>query len=143
MPTEKSRSIGHRYMEEIWNKGHLATVDALFAPNFFNHNDFHRQGSDRDGFKKLVTMMRTAFPDAQFTPDVLFAEDDKVACRWTLRGTHNDDFMDVHATGRQVSLTGIDIVRIDNDQIVEMWRNEDTMSLLDQLTRRIFIPPTP
>ena len=44
---------------------------------------------------------------------------DRVVVRWTGSGTHQGDQLGVRATGKQVRLTGIDILRIENGRIVE------------------------
>ncbi len=88
----------------------------------------------RAALKGLDTAYRTAFPDYRVTlDDDLLAEGDKVVGRWTMRGTHSGSFNGIPATGRAVSITGINILRIANGQVVEDWGAFDLLGLMQQV----------
>ncbi len=53
--------------------------------------------------------------------------------RWTFQGTHENEFVGVAATGRQVSLSGINIDRIVDGKFVERWYEMDRLGLMQQL----------
>jgi predicted ester cyclase len=59
--------------------------------------------------------------------------------RWIMRGTHNGPFMGIPATGKPVTVAGIDVFRIANGQIVELWQHLDHLGMLQQLG----VIPTP
>jgi predicted ester cyclase len=40
------------------------------------------------GYLAIIGMMRSGFPDIQWTLEEIVAEDDKIAARFTMRGTH-------------------------------------------------------
>ena len=61
------------------------------------------------------------------------AEGDKVAYRYTVRGTHQNAFMGIAATGKQIRFTGIHIYRVWNGQLQEEWENWDTLGVMRQL----------
>ena len=63
----------------------------------------------------------------------MIAEGDKVVVSWAVQGTQRGRFMDVPPTGKQVTLTGINIYRLRDGKIVERWAEEDGLSLLHQL----------
>ena len=44
------------------------------------------------GYLMIISMMRSGFPDIQWTLEDLITEGDKVAARFTMRGTHNGEF---------------------------------------------------
>jgi len=79
-------------------------------------------------------MFRAAFSDTQTTVDDAIAEGDKVAWRWTFRGTHTSPFMGIPATGKAITLTGITIDRVVGNQIVERWNQADFMGMMQQLS---------
>ena len=64
-----------------------------------------------------------AFPDLVMTPEFVIAEGDMVAARWTIRGTQHGQWAGVAASGRQIEFTGVNIFRIENDQITAIWNN--------------------
>ena len=80
----------------------------------------------------------TAFPDMHVTIEDQIAEGDKVASRLTVSGTHKGDFMGMAPTGKQMMITGIDIVHIKDGKAVERWGNLDDLGLMQQLGA---IPP--
>ena len=82
-----------------------------------------------------------AFPDIEFTVDDLFAVDDRVAVRWTAGGTHEADFWGIAPTGNEMHLSGIDVVRVANGRIGEVWTVYDSATLLQQLD--VDLPVTP
>ena len=87
----------------------------------------------RKTFKQRFTAVRAAFPDANLTIEDGIAVGDKVASRWTLRGTHTGPFASVAPTGRHVVITGMNICRIQGGKVVEHWANFDHLGLLQQL----------
>jgi predicted ester cyclase len=67
------------------------------------------------------------------TCEDLIAEGDKVVSRFTMSGTHSDEFMGVPPTGRRVTMSGIDIVRVAGGKITEFWYSEHLLELLQKL----------
>ena len=63
----------------------------------------------------------------------MIAEGEKVVVRFTDRGTHHGDGMDLPPTGKQVTWTGIDIFRIADGRIAEGWGISDFFGLMRQL----------
>jgi steroid delta-isomerase-like uncharacterized protein len=132
MSTIENKSIVRHFIAEVINQGRLALIDELLAPTY----RYHAPGmevSTPEGMEQLFTVLRTAFPDWHETTEELIAEGDKVVFRVTGHGTHQGDFMGVPPTGKQVSMSGIDIVRIEDGKLVEHWANFDQMGLLQQL----------
>jgi predicted ester cyclase len=78
-------------------------------------------------------VFRDAFPDLRFTAEDIIAEGDKVAARYTMRGTHQGEFMGVAPTGNRIEVTGIDIVRFEGGKMVEHWANSDELGMMQQL----------
>jgi predicted ester cyclase len=57
-----------------------------------------------------------------------------VVVRWTGTGTHQGDQLGVPATGKQVRLTGIDILRIEEGRVVERWGETNGLEMMQQIT---------
>jgi steroid delta-isomerase-like uncharacterized protein len=141
MSTEQNKTLVRRYWEEVWNKGNLAVADELIASDF----DGHPQPSDPDfgrgpaGQKQLVGMYRTAFPDVRMTIEDMTAEGDRVVLRWTARGTQTGAFMEIAATGKPTTVTGMVLNRLAAGKIAEGWGNFDALGMMQQLG----VIPTP
>lgn len=131
MSTEENKAIARRWMEEIWGKGSLAAIDELLAPDFVFNYAPAGVARDREAYKQTVTM--APFADIHSTIEDMVAEGDKVAVRWTYRGTHKGEFMGIAPTGKQVTMTGISIIRIVGGKIVEEWGEMDMLGMMQQL----------
>ncbi|MCQ3973778.1 MAG: hypothetical protein DPW09_10070 [Anaerolineae bacterium] len=78
-------------------------------------------------------MFLSGFPDGQWVEEDLMAEGDKVVGRYTFHGTHQGEFFGIPATGKQVTVSNIHIMRFVDGKIVEHWGNGDDLGLLQQL----------
>jgi predicted ester cyclase len=134
MSTEDNKAIVRRVIEEIWEKGNLAAVDELIAPNFvMNDPNFEVHGPE--GFKEMVKATHTAFPDIQSTIRDQIAEGDKVLTRFTQRCTHKGEFgwFGIAPTGKELTIEGMEVVRIENGKLVERWVRLDLLGMLQQM----------
>jgi steroid delta-isomerase-like uncharacterized protein len=129
---EENKEIVYR-LNDIW-QGDLEIVDELVAEDYRNHNPIVPDAPPGpEGFKQNVSALLTAFPDIDWTIEDVIAEDDKVVFRAIGRGTHEGEFMGIESTGREVTLSGIVIFRIDDGRVVERWAQFDTIGMLRQL----------
>jgi steroid delta-isomerase-like uncharacterized protein len=134
MTTQENKALIQRYFDEAWNQGQLSVLDEIMAADYINHNPaVPGLPPGPEGVKPIMAGFRQAFPDLHFTLDEMLAEEDKVVTRWTLRGSHQGEFMGIPATGKSISVMGIQIERILGSQIVEHWRQSDDLGLLQQL----------
>lgn len=144
MPTEDNQDLAHRVAEEerkamvrrvyeAFSSGDLDALDELLDPNFVDHNPIPGQAPGAEGVKQTIAMFRSGFPDLRATVEDLIAEGHTVASRLTYRGTHQGEFMGMPATGKQVTVSWMDIMRIDGGRITERWGNGDELGMLQQL----------
>jgi steroid delta-isomerase-like uncharacterized protein len=132
MSPDENKTLVRRFIEEVISQGNLAVLTDLLAP----HYQYHAPGmevSGPDGMHQVFSMLRTAFPDWYETIDDLIAEGDKVVFRVTGRGTHRGPFSGIPPMGKQVTMQGIDIVRIADGKLVEHWAIFDQLGMLQQL----------
>lgn len=111
-----------------------AVVDEFFARDFVSHNNPPGFPPGVEGVKQFFTMFRDAFPDVSVAIDEIVVDGDRVAVATTFTGTHEGELMGVAPTGRSVSVTGIDIVRVADSKIVEHRGLTDIVGLMRQLT---------
>jgi len=133
MSLEENKALVRRFLEEVWNKGKLALVNEFLATDYVYHHPTGMVLHGIEKYKQLVSEVRTAFPDIHFTIDDMVAERDKVVYRWTLRGTHKNEFRGIPPTGKTVTMWGIFIDLIAGGKFVESWDRYDTLGLMRQL----------
>lgn len=132
--TEENREIVRRDVTEVWNEGNLDLVDEYVAQEFRLHDPVV-PGELRgpDGYRELVTMYRTAFPDAHLTVEEMVAEGDSVTVRWTGRGTHEGELAGIEPTNREIEIAGMTLAHVEDGTIVESWQSYDALDMFRQL----------
>jgi steroid delta-isomerase-like uncharacterized protein len=134
MSTEENKALIRRFYDLVTNGRNLAILDELLAPNF---EGFKVEGADhgqnREEFKQMMTMVLNAFPDHHQTIHDWIAENDKVVTRWTVQGTQQGEYIGIPPTSKQVKITGIDIFRISDGKIMEIWTEVDMLGMMEQL----------
>ena len=130
---EANKELAKKSMVEIWNEGKIDLADELLADNYVDHNAPPGLPPGKEGFKQLVNMYKTAFPDVKFAIDFQVAEGDRVATRYTAVGTQSGELMGYPASGKQATVRGIIINRIENGKIAESWENFEMYEMLVQI----------
>lgn len=127
------KNIVHRIMDEVMNAGNLSVLDEVTHPDVIDHTMPPEMPAGREGVKATLAMYRTAFPDMHFALEDIIVEGDRVATRYIMTGTHQGEFMGIPATGRRISVGGIDIMRFRDRKVAERWAQDDSLSMLQQL----------
>jgi len=101
MSIEPNKVIMHRFTEFINTAGEKLAAE-LISPNAI----FHVPGRSEPlkgpaGYLAIIGMMRGGFPDIQWTLEDMIAEGDRVAARFTMRGTHQGTFLWCSANRRE------------------------------------------
>jgi steroid delta-isomerase-like uncharacterized protein len=128
---EAARSI----LEEGFTEGRLEVFDEVCSPDVVSHDPAEPEDvRGIEAHKERCQGYRTAMPDLTVTVEDLVAAGDKVAVRWSARGTNDGELMGMPPTGRQMQITGNSIDRFDADgQIVETWDQWDNAGFMSQL----------
>ena len=139
MSSEVSAAVVRRYYDLVSSHpGDVGRYDIVAPDAIFREPGSTLHG--REAFRKRVADFITAFPDLRCSIDDLVVDDDKVAVRWTLSGTHQGAFGPYPATNKQVTLTGIGLHRVANGQMVEAWGCFDTLGASLQLGANLVLP---
>ena len=122
-----------RFIEGVLGRGDFAALNALAAPDCADHADALGAAPCPEAIAQFLVPWRAAFPDLAITVEKLVAEGDRVAARWTLRGTHRGAFLGVPPSGRRVAVAGTERYRLAEGRIVERRATVDTDGLIRQL----------
>jgi steroid delta-isomerase-like uncharacterized protein len=133
MSVEENKALFKRWFEDVVNANDYSKVEELLAPNYRAHFPGAPEAIDRDGHKGMVEFFAAAFPDWEEQIQDVIAEGDRVVLRVTAGGTHEGEFQGIAPTGKQVTITGMGIVRVENGQIAESWWEFDAIGLMQQL----------
>jgi predicted ester cyclase len=133
MSAEENKALVRRYVEEFVDRSNFDLSEEIFAPNFVRYDAGPDQVSRVEDLKHFFAMLHSGFPGFQSTIEDLLSEGDKVALRFTFRGIHQGEFMGIAPTGKEVTMSGIEILRIADGKLVEMWNQEDVLGMMRQL----------
>ena len=67
------------------------------------------------GYLSIVYWMRSGFSDVQWNIEDMVADEEKVAVRWTLTGTHDGEFLGLKATGTKIKTTVMNFYYFDDE----------------------------
>lgn len=132
MGTEHNRTVVRRYYDEVFNEGKVDLLDQLAVPDYVEHNPFPGQAAGLEGLRQRAEAILGAFRP-RFTVEDVICEGDRVVVRWSQRAVHVGDFMGIPATGKSITLRGIDIHGMRDGRMSEHWDVVDMLGLLQQL----------
>ena len=125
---ELNKSLARRVYDEGLNQG-IFTVP--YTHDFIGHagnGTFTRAASLAE-----ARGWRQAFPDLRMNIDLMLAENDLVAVRWTATGTNSGTGNGLPATGKSVKVSGQATFRFVDGKIAEEWASGDTLGIMKQL----------
>ena len=131
--TAENKVVMSRFVEFI-NTGSEKLAEELISPDAV----FHVPGRPDPlrgpaGYLAVIGMMRGGFPDIQWTLEEMIAEDDKVAARFTMRGTHRGIFFGVPPTAKTIAVQAMNFFRLSGGQFIEERGQPDLLGLLQQI----------
>jgi steroid delta-isomerase-like uncharacterized protein len=136
MPSEGYKALTLRLyaaIGEVFRTGDSGLLDPLLAPDMVDHTPPSGPVIGREPGKQLIASFARAFPDTTLTVDLMVAEGDVVAAFVSYRSTHTGPFVGHPPTGKEVRVTGMDIMRYRDGQVIELWSQFDDLGLLQQL----------
>ncbi|MFM2368533.1 MAG: hypothetical protein RL619_833 [Bacteroidota bacterium] len=85
------------------------------------------------GYLAIIGMMRNGFPDIQWSLKDMVVENDKVAARFIMIGTHQGTFNGIPPTGKPINVQAMNFYRLSSGKIVEEYGQPDFLALLQQI----------
>ena len=133
MSAEENKAVVRRFFEELLSTDNFAFADELLSRDF----RFYFAGSpdpmNLESYKEFLVARRAPFPDRLFVVEDMIAEGDKVSARFTMRGTHKGELWGIAPSGRKVTITGIDMIRLSEGKMVEDRVEMDQLGMMQQL----------
>jgi predicted ester cyclase len=126
--SEPNRALGLHFFT-MQDKLRGGPDPSLCAPGYTAR--INGNSVDLDGHTQFAAAFYAAFPDLNHIIEDTVADDDKVAVRVRLEGTHRGEFMGVPPTGKHVTLEFIAMLQIKDGKVVELRAVDN--GLMDQL----------
>jgi steroid delta-isomerase-like uncharacterized protein len=133
MSTTHNKAIVKRLYEEVFNNQDAHTIDALIAAEITIHDPLMGEMQGIEAFRQFTTIFLSAFPQQHTSVESLIAENDLVAALHTHSGVNTGNFMGVPPTGHAIKVRGLELFRLRDGKIIELWRHDDDAGLMRQL----------
>jgi steroid delta-isomerase-like uncharacterized protein len=130
-----NEAILRRAVEAFNDHGRRAQYLELYASDVVLHG-YPEQIHGADGARGFYSEVWNAFPDAELSLEQIVASGDTVAARFTLSGLHAEDFYGAPASGRDVIIDGIAMMRFSDGKVVEEWQASSNVRDLTRLAAR-------
>jgi steroid delta-isomerase-like uncharacterized protein len=141
---EENKALVLQFYEEVWNRGNLDVASEVFAPTYVRHDLRPSEALPGPaGQAKIAADFRAAFPDLRMEVDLILAEGDLVAARWTTEGTNTGRWGNHPPTGRWARFSGVNIFRFRDGKVAELWNHRDDLGLAQQLHVQIYAGAAP
>ncbi|MEE8440372.1 MAG: ester cyclase [Spirochaetia bacterium] len=135
MSLEENKTLAHKFHKEMLENARDDLIDKLISPDFVAHvpglPDEFTHGPE--GVKKWMAAYREGIEGIWDEHKDTIAEGDRVVVRFDGGGKHTGNMLGVPATGKEIRVTGIDIFRIKDGKIAELWQELDFLGMLRQM----------
>lgn len=116
------KTIVQRFNQEVIAQCRREAFETLVADGFVNHSAAPGQDSGREGlWHTFKHVLHAGLANLQVEVLDQVAEGDKVTTRKRITGQHTGELLGIAATGRQVVIEVMDIVRLRDGQYIEHW----------------------
>jgi steroid delta-isomerase-like uncharacterized protein len=115
-----------------WNVGDLGGYLELYDESIKLHG-YSPEPMSKDEVRSFYAGIHEAFEGPKLMFHEVFGGDDRLACRFTMTGSHRGEFLGIPPTGRDVSVDGITILHFRDGRCVERWSIADMLGWLGQL----------
>lgn len=134
LTAEALRERAREWIDVLWVRGDADAVARLHTPGFVDRSSSGRT-ADNAGFAAAIRELFRSFPDVRTNIEdlVVDAPAQKVAVRWSARGTHRGPYLGSAATGKSVDFRGIEVLRFEGALVAERWGEWDGLDLVEQL----------
>lgn len=126
---DENKQIVRRLFEDCLNSGKLALLGEFIDPEYAGAGGQKGPAA----FAAPITNLLRAFSDIHYVVEDLTAEEERVAVKWTWKGTHTGDFAGFAVTHKSVANDGMAIFHLRNGKITRSSIQTDRLGFLQAL----------
>lgn len=132
--SERNRRVIERIVNEVFNNNRVELIDELYADDLCSSDTVTGTKSGcKDDLRATVTYYRKAFPNHQYTLEDIVCDGEKVAIRWTVRGTGSRKVGNVEESNKPYEFEGMSFCWMRDGKVERIWQQFDTASFSRQL----------
>lgn len=129
-----NREVVETFWRDVWTEGRSELLAELFA------SDATENGEPLDigAFQRAVDRWREKFqPFEARIEEILEIAPDRIASRVTYIGAQVQPWLGLPGDGKTFAVPGIDLFRLKDGRIVELWHATDHLELVQQLGGKV------
>jgi predicted ester cyclase len=131
---DQNRATALEFFDQAWVKADLSAYDRYVDPAMVLHlAGYAKPFVGRDAAVDWVRTYHSAFPRIDFTIEAVLADGDHVALRWHSEQRHEGVYLGIKPLGTLVRMTALQMFRIANGKIAEVWIMFDPLNVMQQL----------
>jgi steroid delta-isomerase-like uncharacterized protein len=124
--------IVRQLIGEAWPGRNVELVDRYVAEDYLEHTPFG-EVNGREGYRQGIAWLTGAFAPLELEVHDVIEQGDRVAARFTMRGRHSGEFMEIPPSGADIVVEGTTITRLEGGQVAEEWLATDLYGLMQQI----------
>ncbi|SDQ66767.1 ester cyclase [Quadrisphaera sp. DSM 44207] len=127
---EENVAVVRDLIARFFNGHDTSIASRFFTPDLHWHGGSVGDVRGREDYAAVMDLFFTALPDVQATEQQLIADEDQVAARFTVTGTHRGALWGLEPSGERVEWLAIMTYRFVDGRIAEQWAAEDWVAIL-------------
>ncbi|MCE7042607.1 ester cyclase [Dyadobacter sp. CY312] len=133
MTTDTNNRIMQRFITFINSASETLAIELISQDALFYVPGQPDPMQGPAGYLSIIAMMRSGFPDIKWTLEDMVSEGDKIAARFTMRGTHQGNFFGVPATGKLIQAQAINFYHLSDGRFVKEYGQPDMLAIMAQI----------
>lgn len=130
----ENEALARSWHEDVINRRKPEALAGILSDKLVHHaSGGYPATMDVAGVGRMMDDFLKAFPDLNYTFDLMVARGEFVIERYTATGTLQGQLGDIAANGRKATWSGINIFRIECGRIAEVWSEVDAAGRRKQL----------
>ena len=119
MTEAHNKEIAEKFVQTIFNERKVDQAENFVTPDITYHGMEEVKGIEN--FKQWIGEDLKAFPDMNITIVDTFGGQDKLAMRWTLKGTFAKELRGSQPSHEKFETQGVEIFHFQDGKIKEAW----------------------
>jgi steroid delta-isomerase-like uncharacterized protein len=119
------------FLQDVVNEHNGGAAANFLTPDMQWHGGTVGTVSGSANVAGLFAGVVAAFPDARVTINDIFGQGDQVVVRVVVSGTQEGPILGIPASGRHVQWDGVDVYRLSDGKISNIWAGDDWTAILN------------
>ena len=128
------KNLPEQYVE-IWNTQNIQALPTILSESAY-YQDASQEGNAREILGQSIVQTAKAFPDVSFRILSLMqsaADEGLFILEWLMRGTNKGPFLGAEPTNKELTISGVDLIKVDKEAIIEIKSYFDSSQFATQL----------